>query len=112
MQIIPTKCNYMVFSRSEEKCSTRLKINSVPLNRVRESKILGLYISDNLSWDRNCKEICMKAFSRMQMITKLRYVGVGTEDLIEIYMLYIRSIAEYCSTAFHSTLTTQQKNKL
>ena len=112
MQINPTKCNYMVFSRSEEKFSTRLKINSVPLNRVRESKILGLYISDNLSWDRNCKEICMKAFSRMQMITKLRYAGVGTEDLIEIYVLYIRSTAEYCSTAFHSTLTTEQSNKI
>ena len=46
------------------------------------------------------------------MVTKLKYVGVGTEDLIEIYVLYIRSIAEYCSTVFHSTLTTEQSNKL
>ena len=39
-------------------------------------------------------------------------MGVGTEDLIEIYVLYIRSIAVYCSTVFHCTLTPEQSNKL
>ena len=46
------------------------------------------------------------------MITKLKYVGVRTEDLIDIYILYIRSIAEYCSVVFHSSLTNEQSEKL
>ena len=54
----------------------------------------------------------MKAYSRLQMITKLKYVGVSTEDLLDIYILYIRSIAEYCSTVFHSSLTVEQSEKL
>ena len=48
----------------------------------------------------------------MQMITKLKYVGVKTEDLLDIYVLYIRSIAEYCSVAFHSSLTIELSDKL
>ena len=46
------------------------------------------------------------------MITKLKYVGTRTEDLIDIYILFIRSIIEYCSVAFHSSLTHIQEQKL
>ena len=46
------------------------------------------------------------------MLTKLKYVGVGIEDLLEIYKLFIRSVLEYCSVAFHSSLTMEQTEKL
>ena len=46
------------------------------------------------------------------MITKLRYVGVSKDDLLDIYILFIRSITEYCAVSFHSSLTQQQSNKL
>ena len=107
----PTKCKYMIFSRSGEHFSTRLKLDSENLERTKVLKILGLYITKNLSWSENCSEICRKAFSRMQMLTKLKYVGVAIEDLIEVYVLYIRSLAEYCSVVFHSSLTIEQSNK-
>ena len=42
------------------------------------------------------------------MLTKLKYVGVGTEDLLNMFMLFIRSCAEYCSVVFHSRLTVEQ----
>ena len=48
----------------------------------------------------------------MSMLTKLRYIGVIIEDLIEIYVLFIRSITEYCSVAFHSSLTVKQANDI
>ena len=54
----------------------------------------------------------MKAYSRLSMLTRLKYVGVKTEDLIDIYKLYIRSIIEYCSVAFHSSLTIEQSDRL
>ena len=46
------------------------------------------------------------------MLTKLRYVGTKIEDLVEIYILYIRSITEYCSVAYHSSLTVAQSDKI
>ena len=46
----------------------------------------------------------------ISLLTKLKYVGVQTPDLIDVYKLFIRSLLEYCSVAFHSSLT--QENTL
>ena len=82
------------------------------MDRIKEMKILGVWVSEDLSWSKNCQQICIKSYSRLSMLTKLKYVGVSMEDLIEIYILYIRSVTEYCSVAFHSSLTTEQSIKL
>ena len=84
----------------------------VTFTRINVTKILGLWISEDLSWTKNCQDICQRAYSRLSMITKLKYVGVGTEDLLDIYVMFIRSITEYCSVAFHSSLTVEQSNKI
>ena len=46
------------------------------------------------------------------MLTKLKYVGVCVDDLLDIYILFIRSVTEYCAVAFHSRLTIEESNKL
>ena len=56
--------------------------------------------------------ICKKATARLGMITKLKYVGVSKQDLLDIYILFIRSVIEYCSVSFHSSLTQDQTDKL
>ena len=112
MKLNTEKCNYMIFSRSNEKFTTRLQIDEKILERKSVSKLLGIWISEDLNWDRNCQEICKKAYSRLSLITKLKYVGVKIEDLIEIYILFIRSITEYCSVVFHSRLTVEQSQKI
>ena len=100
------------FSRSKTQFATRLHINKNTLERVSVSKMLGVWISEDLSWARNCKEICQRAYSRLGMITKLKYVGVGLEDLLDIYVLFIRSVTEYCAVVFHSSLTILQSDKI
>ena len=64
------------------------------------------------NWQNNVSEICKKAYGRVAMLTKLKYAGVSTEDLIEIYCLFVRSSAEYCAVVFHSSLTQEQSNKI
>ena len=112
MKLNEAKCKYMIFSRSKARFATRLTINNRNLEKINLMKILGIWISEDLSWSRNCQEICQKAYSRLSMITKLKYVGVCLEDLLDIYILFIRSVTEYCSVAFHSSLTQQQSDKL
>ena len=102
------KYNFMILTRYKEDFATRLTVKNCKIDQVSVSKILGIWISEDLSWDKNTKEMCRKAYSRMSMLTKLKYVGVKTEDLIEIYILFIRSITEYCAVAFHSSLTVAQ----
>ena len=112
MKLNAKKCQYMIFTRSKEEFATRLSVERKTIEQVPVAKLLGVWISEDLSWSRNCKEICIKAYSRLSMITKLKYVGVKIEDLIDIYILFIRSVTEYCSVAFHSSLTLEQSNKL
>ena len=73
---------------------------------------LGVWLSENMSWDKNISEICKKAHARIRMLSKLKYVGTNQKDLVLLYSLHIRSITEYCATAFHSSLTVKQSNKL
>ena len=46
------------------------------------------------------------------MLSKLKYTGVSTSDLLEIYSLFIRSRAEYMSVVWHSSLTILEANKI
>ena len=112
MKLNQAKCNYMIFSRSKTQFATRLMIDDQVIERVSVSKLLGIWISDDMSWSRNTQEICKKAYSRLNMLTKLKYVGVPTEDLLDIYILFIRSVTEYCAVVFHSSLTLQQSEKI
>ena len=65
-----------------------------------------------MGWEMNTKEICMKGYARIPLLTKLKYVGVGNEDLLTIYTLFIRSITEYCSVVYHNSLTHKQSNRI
>ena len=82
MKLNEAKCNFMVFSRTKEEFTTRLSINDVTIDRKQVSKLLGVWISEDMSWSKNCQEICRKAYSRLSMITKLKYLGVSKDDLV------------------------------
>ena len=112
MKVNEDKSSYMVFSRSETEMATRLTMNNLTIDRVEEIKLVGVWVTTWLDWDKNTREICRKAYARMTMLTKLRYVGVNTQDLLHIYVLYIRSLLEYCSVVWHSTLTIEQNKNI
>ena len=112
MQINESKSNFIIFSRSKEDFTTRLYINDVKLDKLSVIKLLGIWLEEDLSWERNTREICKKAFSRVHILSKLKFVGIKREDLLDIYKLFIRSLAEYCSVVFHSSLTQRQAKKI
>ena len=112
MKLNEEKSNYMVFSRSETEVATRLSLNGNTLDRIEEIKLVGVWITTWLDWEKNTREICKKAYARLTMLTKLKYAGVPREDLITIYILYIRSLLEYCSVVWHSTLTDEMSKSL
>jgi hypothetical protein len=112
MKINEDKSVYMVLSRSKESFATRLTINKKLVKKAQEIVHLGVWISEDMSWDKNTSEICKKAYPRVKMLTKLKYVGTSKEDLVQIYCMFIRSLTEYCSTAFHSSLSQRLSDKI
>ena len=112
MKLNEAKTNYILFSRTRTDIATRLTINEKVLENKKCVKILGMWLQQDVGWNKNTQELCKKAYSRLSMLTKLRYAGVSKEDLITIFKLFIRSCLEYNSVAFHSSLSSQQEDAL
>ena len=89
MMLNESKCSYIVFTRSKSEFSTRLSLNEVTLERKSVVRILGLWIQDNMKWDYNTKQICIKAYSRMHILNKLKYAGIKESDLLTIFKLFL-----------------------
>ena len=102
----------MLFTRTDVNFATRLTINGSKIYVFEECKIVGVVLTSDLKWDRNTKELTRRAYSRMSMITKLKYVGVKHEDLLDVYKLFIRSLLEYCAVVWHSRLTSDLRESL
>ena len=99
-------------TRTQNPGANRVNTEQQKIGPIDSVKILGVCISDDLSWTKNTQEIIKKAYSRLSLLTKLKYVGVSKDDLLEIYILFIRSVLEYCCVAFHSSLTVEQSKAL
>ena len=112
MQLNKSKTNYLIFARSREDYATRLTIDSTKIDRKKVTKLLGVWIKESGKWDVNTKEILKKAYARVSMLTKLKYACVNTEELLHNYKQLVRVMLEYCSVAWHSSLSEQQSCSL
>ena len=107
-----TKTHYILFNRARTPFTTRLIVNEQVLERKQCIKLLGVWLQEDGGLEKNTKELCKKAYKRVGMLTKLRYAGVQTEDLLTIYKLHIRSCLEYNAVSFHSSLSSQQEDSI
>ena len=48
-------------------------MNESLLERVSVTKVLGVWLQEDLGWDYNTKQICKRAFSRLSVLGKLKY---------------------------------------
>ena len=65
MKMNETKSNYMIFSRSNTEFATRLTLNNQTLDRIEEVKLVGVWVTTFLDWDKNTREVCKRAFARI-----------------------------------------------
>ena len=113
MQLNPEKSNYLIFSRAKENFVTRLTVNGTKIDQKDATKILGCWIQEDAgNWSKNTRELVKSAYSRVTMLSKLKYTGVSMKDLLDIYSLFVRSRAEYMSVAWHSSLTVAEGHKI
>ena len=89
--------------------NTRLYLEDTLLEQVHETRLLGLVINDKLSWQSNTTSIVINAYKRMRILHKLYDFSVPVEDLVEVYILYIRSVLESSAVVWHSSLTQGQE---
>jgi hypothetical protein len=112
MHLNEAKCEYQIFSRARNELAARFTVNDKHMDRKYSAKVLGVWLEESGGWAKNTAELCRRAYAKMSMISKLKYAGVSTEELLEIYKLFVRTTAEYCSVAFHSSLTSKQSRSI
>ena len=112
MVLNENKSKYIIFNRAQADFNTRLSINNRILEEVHEARVLGVVLTDDVKFEKNTQDICRRAFARITMLTKLKYVGVPNSDLVDVFSLFIRSLLEYCSVTWHSSLTKEQSDDI
>ena len=87
-------------------------IDGSSIERVSAFKLLGVYISSDLTWTVHIDYIVSKASKRFFVIAQLVRAGVGKSDVITVYCAIIRSVLEYACAVWHCGLTKGQSNEL
>ena len=106
MKLNVAKTKYMVFNFTRNhQFQTRLHLDGQLLEQVHQARLLGLIISDDLTWKANSGQIIKKAYKRMSILTNLFKFAVPKHELIHIYKLYIRSVLEQSCIVWHSSIT-------
>lgn len=105
MTLNPTKCKDVVIStlKSQEDLQPLLS-NNLPLETVSCHKGLGLILWDTLKWMENTNEIITKTSKRLHILRVLKRAGVPSTDLICVYNTLVRSVLEYSSVVWATSL--------
>ncbi|XP_072023126.1 uncharacterized protein [Amphiura filiformis] len=89
-----------------------VKIGGKELEVVIETKILGLSIQSNLSWDIQVNNMISKGSRRLYMLNRFKRLGLPVEDLVHVFVSYVRPVVEYATPVWHSSLTAEQSDRL
>ena len=96
------KCKEMVIDFLQYKSTSLspLMIGRTAIVRVQSYKLLGLHISNDLTWKLHCKTVYKKAVKRLYGLRVLKNAGMSTGDLDSVYCSTVRSTVEYASPAW------------
>ena len=96
MKLNTGKCKFMLFNPTiNYDFVPELEIDGKELDTMDEMKMLGLVLSNDLSWRPNTDNMIMKAYKRMWMIKRLKSRGANLDDLTDVYTKQIRSVLEF-----------------
>ena len=102
------KSNAMLFNFTNKfQFTARIKMEDDVIELIKETKLLGVIVNDRLNWNSNTAFLVKRANARMRLLHKLVEFEVPQEDLINIYVLYVRSILEQSCQVWHSSLSLE-----
>lgn len=104
MQLNPTKCKELVIDFLHyNSCELQpIVTGGAFIERVKSFKLLGVYISNDLTWVAHCDYVIKKANRRLYALRQLKKACVPSSDIVIVYCSLIRSVLEYASVVFSS----------
>ena len=78
----------------------QITIGDDKFERVSSYKLLGVYVSNNLTWNEHVDAVTKKTTKRIYFMRLLKRAGLALKELVHIYFASIRSIIEYATPAW------------
>ena len=68
------KCNAMIFNFCRDyQFTSKILIENEEMEIVSQTKLLGVIVNNNLTWDDNTKYLVQRANSRLRLLHKLSF---------------------------------------
>ena len=85
-----------------------VKLNGSNIKVEDEAKLLGVMITNNLTWQKNTQFIISRSFQRMWILRNLKKYGADDQTLLKAYGQQIRTITEMACPAWNGALTQEE----
>ena len=111
MKIKEKKTNIMKFNFSKKfdfPPELSLKGFSGNMEVVKETRLLGVILTDDLKWAANTHSICVKAYKKLWILRRLQLLEVDRSIILDVYCKEVRSVLEVAVPAWHSGLSLKQ----
>ena len=111
-----TKTNYMIFCKTKYKDNIQISIGNKLIDKVSETKFLGVIIDDQLNWQSHIKQIVTKLHKNYYIIKKasrsMASLTMLYNSLCLPYMLYCCEIWGRASAYLLNKITLLQKKMI
>ena len=82
------------------------------LEVVDSTKLLGVYLSSDLSWNYNTSQITRKAMSRLWLIWRMKSLKIDTNIIYDYYVKEIRPVLEYAVPVWSSGISLRNSDDI
>ena len=107
------KSNLMIFNFTHNyQFSTRVNLDESLLDIIGQTRLLGTVVQSDLKWNSNTQYLTQRGYQRMTMLRKLYEFDIPKEDLVMIYNMYIRSVLEFNSNVWFSSITVEEREDI
>ena len=82
------------------------------IDLISKTKLLGVILTDNLSWHSNTSYVCQKARGKLWTLRRMIQLSLDDHQLYDVYCKEIRSILEFGVPVWHPGLTMKDSSEI
>jgi len=90
------KCNFILFSTKQLNVDIKICIDNIHLERVKQTKFLGVIINERLTWDDHISLVCTKVSKHVGILRRIKN-KIPVSLLRSLYFTLVNPYFEYCN---------------
>ena len=106
-----SKTSYIIFTKGVVSSSTDLFIDDAKIDKVFETKFLGVVITHKLSWKPHIAIVCSKMSKNIGIIAKVRHL-LPQSHVRLLYLTLVQPYMNYCCIVWSGTDKTDDLDRI